>query len=106
MITFDFLLGYLKQLLPRRPDLKIIITSATLDADRFSRHFGVGGTPAPVIEVSGRMYPVDMRYRPLKTSAEEADDEEELEDAIVDVAEDLWRQGPGDILVFLPGERE
>ena len=105
-LNIDFLLGYLKQLLPRRPDLKVIITSATLDADRFSRHFGTSGTPAPVIEVSGRMYPVDMRYRPLKTSAEEADDEEELEDAIVDVAEDLWRKGPGDILVFLPGERE
>ena len=105
-LNIDFLLGYIKQLLPRRPDLKVIITSATLDADRFARHFGVGETPAPVIEVSGRMFPVEMRYRPLKTSAEEADDEEEMEDAIVEVAEELWRKGPGDILVFLPGERE
>jgi len=105
-LNIDFLLGYVKQLLPKRPDLKVIVTSATLDADRFARHFGVDGKPAPVIEVSGRMYPVDIRYRPLKTAGEEADDEEELEDAIVDAAEDLWRTGPGDILVFLPGERE
>jgi len=105
-LNIDFLLGYVKQLLPKRPDLKVIVTSATLDADRFSRHFGVDGKPAPVIEVSGRVYPVDIRYRPLKTAGEEADDEEELEDAIVDAAEDLWRTGPGDILVFLPGERE
>ncbi|MDH5245954.1 MAG: ATP-dependent RNA helicase HrpA, partial [Betaproteobacteria bacterium] len=105
-LNIDFLLGYVKQLLPRRPDLKVIVTSATLDADRFSRHFGSEGRPAPVIEVSGRMYPVAMRYRPLKTAGEEADDEEELEDAIVAAAEDLWRTGPGDILVFLPGERE
>ena len=105
-LNIDFLLGYLKQLLARRPDLKVIITSATLDADRFARHFGAGGTPAPVIEVSGRMYPVEVRYRPLAAGDAEADDEEELEDAIVDAVEDLWRQGPGDILVFLPGERE
>jgi ATP-dependent helicase HrpA len=109
-LNIDFLLGYLKQLLPKRPDLKVIVTSATLDADRFARHFGtvVGGElrPAPVIEVSGRTYPVDVRYRPLKTGDGEADDEEELEDAIVAAAEDLWREAPGDILVFLPGERE
>ena len=105
-LNIDFLLGYLKQLLPKRPDLKLIVTSATLDADRFARHFGTGGHPAPVIEVSGRMYPVDVRYRPLKGGDGEADDEEELEDAIVETAEDLWREGPGDILVFLPGERE
>ena len=109
-LNIDFLLGYLKQLLPRRPDLKVIVTSATLDADRFARHFGsvVDGVPrpAPVIEVSGRAYPVEIRYRPLKTAGMEADDEEELEDAIVGAAEDLWREGPGDILVFLPGERE
>jgi ATP-dependent helicase HrpA len=105
-LNIDFLLGYVKQLLPQRPDLKVIVTSATLDADRFARHFGSEGGPAPVIEVSGRMFPVDVRYRPLKTAGEEADDEEELEDAIVDAAEDLWRAGPGDILVFLPGERE
>ncbi|MET0683145.1 MAG: ATP-dependent RNA helicase HrpA, partial [Casimicrobiaceae bacterium] len=105
-LNIDFLLGSLKGLLARRTDLKVIITSATLDADRFARHFGTGGTPAPVIEVSGRMYPVELRYRPLAAGDAEADDEEELEDAIVDAVEDLWRKGPGDILVFLPGERE
>src|SRR5512135_516845 len=105
-LNIDFLLGYLKQLLPQRPDLKVIITSATLDAERFARHFGAENTPAPVIEVSGRVYPVEIRYRPLRSDDAEADDEEELEDAIVAAAEDLWREGPGDILVFLPGERE
>jgi len=105
-LNIDFLLGYLKELLARRPELKLIITSATLDAERFARHFGTGDAPAPVIEVSGRMYPVDVRYRPLGTGDEEADDEEALEEAIVSAAEDLWREGPGDILVFLPGERE
>jgi ATP-dependent helicase HrpA len=105
-LNIDFLLGYLKDLLPRRPDLRVIITSATLDADRFAQHFAHNGRRAPVIEVSGRLYPVDVRYRPLKSGGEEADDEEELEEAIVAAAEDLWREGPGDILVFLPGERE
>ena len=105
-LNIDFLLGYLKQLLPTRPDLKVLVTSATLDADRFARHFGTTAAPVPVIEVSGRVYPVEIRYRPLGTGDEEADDEEELEDAIVAAAEDLWREGPGDILVFLPGERE
>jgi len=92
--------------LPQRPDLKLIVTSATLDAERFARHFGSHGEPAPVLEVSGRSYPVEVRYRPLGGAADEADDEEELEEAIVAAAEDLWREGPGDILVFLPGERE
>jgi ATP-dependent helicase HrpA len=105
-LNIDFLLGYLRQLLPKRPDLKVIITSATLDADRFARHFATSGKPAPVIEVSGRAFPVEVRYRPLATGDAEADDEEELEDAIVAAVEDLWRQGPGDVLVFLPGERE
>ncbi len=106
-LNIDFLLGYLKQLLLQRPDLKLIVTSATLDAERFARHFGAGGQPAPVLEVSGRNYPVEVRYRPLGGgAADEADDEEELEEAIVAAAEDLWREGPGDILVFLPGERE
>ena len=105
-LNIDFLLGYLKELLPRRPDLKVIITSATLDADRFARHFGATDAPAPVIEVSGRVFPVEVRYRPLDSGDGEADDEEELEDAVVAAAEDLWREGPGDILVFLPGERE
>ncbi|MDF0377125.1 ATP-dependent RNA helicase HrpA [Methylophilus sp. YYY-1] len=139
-LNIDFLLGYLKQLLPKRPDLKIIVTSATIDADRFSNHFD----GAPVIEVSGRTYPVEIRYRPLgnKTTMvavevpiddglddidrfaqdlmgikrkpprtetrwlEEDDEEEVMEDAILDTAEDLLRLGDGDILVFLPGERE
>lgn len=136
-LNIDFLLGYLKQLLPKRPDLKVIVTSATIDADRFSTHFN----GAPVIEVSGRTFPVEVRYRPLgaagfrskevaeaenaqfdlddetifgiarkaKTEArwlEEDDEEEAIEEAILDAADDLLRQGDGDILVFLPGERE
>ncbi len=147
-LNIDFLLGYLKQLLPKRPDLKVIVTSATIDADRFSKHFN----GAPVIEVSGRTYPVEVRYRPLgaagfrakesaeaenaqydledetelvfenisnrnilgiarkaKTEArwlEEDDEEEAIEEAILDAADDLLRQADGDILVFLPGERE
>ena len=139
-LNIDFLLGYLRQLLPKRPDLKVIVTSATIDADRFSRHF----EGAPVIEVSGRTYPVEIRYRPLgnKTTMvavevpiddglddidrfaqdlmgikrkpprtetrwlEEDDEEEVMEDAILDTADDLLRLGDGDILVFLPGERE
>jgi len=99
-LNIDFLLGYLKEVLPRRPDLKLIITSATLDAERFSRHFD----GAPVIEVSGRLYPVEQRYRPVQTEAD--DDERDLFDAIVDACDELARSGPGDILVFLPGERE
>ncbi|HKW81395.1 MAG TPA: ATP-dependent RNA helicase HrpA, partial [Casimicrobiaceae bacterium] len=105
-LNIDFLLGYLKQLLPQRPDLKVIVTSATLDADRFARHFGAPGQPAPVVEVSGRSYPVEVRYRPLGSGADESDDEEELEEAIVAAVDDLWRVKAGDILVFLPGERE
>ena len=101
-LNIDFLLGYLKQLLPKRPDLKVIITSATIDADRFSQHFN----RAPVIEVSGRMFPVDVRYRPVQAEEAEDDDERDLYDAIVDACDELNRIGPGDILVFLPGERE
>ena len=100
-LNIDFLLGYLKQLLPRRPDLKVIITSATIDAERFSQHFN----GAPVLEVSGRTYPVEILYRPL-TSKDEDDADVELTDAIVDAADELARYGEGDILVFLPGERE
>ena len=100
-LNIDFLLGYLKQLLPRRPDLKVIITSATIDADRFARHFG----NAPVIEVSGRTYPVEVRYRPLK-QRDEDEREMEMEDAIVEAVDEISRHGAGDILVFLPGERE
>ena len=100
-LNIDFLLGYLKQLLPRRPDLKLIITSATIDAERFSKHFN----GAPVIEVSGRLYPVEVRYRPV-ADIDKKDDERDLYDAIVDAADELSRLGSGDILVFLPGERE
>ncbi|QLQ26862.1 MAG: ATP-dependent RNA helicase HrpA [Dechloromonas sp.] len=100
-LNIDFLLGYLKQLLPKRPDLKLVITSATIDAERFSQHFD----GAPVIEVSGRLYPVEVRYRPV-ADLEKQDDERDLYDAIVDAADEVSRLGAGDILVFLPGERE
>ncbi|MDQ6621371.1 MAG: ATP-dependent RNA helicase HrpA, partial [Pseudomonadota bacterium] len=107
-LNIDFLLGYLHRLLPRRPDLKVVITSATIDAERFAAHFAREANgqcvSVPIIEVSGRLYPVEVRYRPLR--AEEEDDEEEMEDAIVAAAEELWRERAGDILVFLPGERE
>ncbi len=109
-LNIDFLLGYLRQLMQRRPELRVVITSATLDADRFAQHFGTFERRAPVIEVSGRTYPVEIRYAPLgradDVGAGEADDEEAMEDAIVTAAENLWREGPGDILVFVPGERE
>ncbi len=104
-LNIDFLLGYLKQLLAKRPDLKVIITSATIDADRFSTHFTVNGKKAPIIEVSGRLYPVEVRYRPVE-DLEKKDDERDLYDAIVDAADEVARLGSGDILVFLPGERE
>ncbi|HPE58923.1 MAG TPA: ATP-dependent RNA helicase HrpA [Thiolinea sp.] len=99
-LNIDFLLGYLKWLLPRRPDLKLIITSATIDPQRFSDHF----SSAPVIEVSGRTYPVELRYRPLVDI--EGEDERDLTDAILDAVDELCREGSGDVLVFLPGERE
>ncbi len=104
-LNIDFLLGYLKQLLPKRPDLKLIITSATIDAERFAQHFSRHGKPAPVIEVSGRLYPVELRHRPVE-DIDQKDDERDLYDAIVDAADELARLGSGDILVFLPGERE
>jgi len=102
-LNIDFLLGYLKQILPRRPDLKVIVTSATIDADRFARHFASRKGPAPVIMVSGRTYPVEQRYRPFEESRDH-----DLNDAIADGVDELWRGGAhaGDILVFLPGERE
>ncbi|WP_261529373.1 ATP-dependent RNA helicase HrpA [Burkholderia multivorans] len=121
-LNIDFLLGYLKEILPKRPDLKLIVTSATIDADRFARHFGSDAHPAPVIEVSGRLYPVEVRYRPVAEdrpavkhaegtasrdrvkTAREA--ERDLMDAIVDAVDELCREGSGDVLVFLPGERE
>ncbi|HEY3460531.1 MAG TPA: ATP-dependent RNA helicase HrpA, partial [Casimicrobiaceae bacterium] len=105
-LNIDFLLGYLARLLERRDDLKVIVTSATIDAERFARHFAHDGQPAPVITVSGRTYPVEIRYRPCGADADEADDEAELEAAIAQSVEDLCHEGPGDVLVFLPGERE
>jgi len=130
-LNIDFLLGYLKEILPRRPDLKLIITSATIDADRFARHFGSAERPAPVIEVSGRMFPVEVRYRPVNDPVVKAadgnkpkpdgsrlsresdsggrsqrDSERDLINAITDAVDELSREGSGDILVFLPGERE
>jgi ATP-dependent helicase HrpA len=104
-LNIDFLLGYLKTLLPRRPDLKVIVTSATIDAERFAKHFDLGRGPAPVIEVSGRLYPVEVRYRPV-TPIEQDEEERDLYDAIVAGVDEVWRHGPGDVLVFLPGERE
>ena len=103
-LNIDFLLGYLRQLLPRRPDLKLIITSATIDAERFARHFGSAQDPAPVIEVSGRLYPVEVRYRPV-ADADDADDRTLME-ALVDAVDECAGAGRGDVLVFLPGERE
>jgi ATP-dependent helicase HrpA len=96
------LLGYLRQILPRRPDLKIIVTSATIDADRFAQHFASAKGPAPVLMVSGRTFPVEMRYRPWEESREH-----DLGNAIADAVDEFWTGSPrGDILVFLPGERE
>ncbi|MDO5056386.1 MAG: ATP-dependent RNA helicase HrpA [Lautropia sp.] len=108
-LNIDFLLGYLKQLIdgPRRHDLKLIITSATIDAARFAVHFGDPGRPAPVIEVSGRLYPVEVRYRPPEAlKADDEDDETDLPGAVEAAIEELWNEKAGDVLVFLPGERE
>ena len=100
-LNIDFLLGYLHRLLPRRPDLKLIITSATIDPERFSRHFG----GAPIINVSGRSYPVELCYRPL-VGRDEDERDRSRDEGIVEAVAELADQGPGDILVFLPGERE
>ena len=100
-VNIDFLLGYLRNLLARRSELKVVIASATLDAERFARHFG----GAPVIEVSGRLYPVEVRYRPVAGDEEDTTREEE-EQALADAVEEACREGGGDVLVFLPGERE
>ena len=119
-LNIDFLLGYLRELLPRRPDLKVIVTSATIEPERFAEHFGTVGAPAPVVEVSGRTYPVEIRYRPLEVrviddESEDPDDPDhevvrtELRDptdAIVDAVRELEAEPPGDVLVFLSGERE
>ena len=102
-LNVDFILGYLAQLLPRRPDLKVVITSATIDPERFAKHFG----GAPIVEVSGRSYPVEIRYRPIVDPEDpDADPDRDQLDAIADAVTELRRAGPGDILVFLPGERE
>ena len=101
-LNIDFLLGYLRQILPRRPDLKIIVTSATIDADRFAQHFASGKGPAPILYVSGRMFPVEQRWRPFEETRDY-----DLNSAIADAVDELWQgNAPGDILVFLPGERE
>lgn len=101
-LNIDFLLGYLKQILPRRPDLKIVVTSATIDAERFAKHFESAKGPAPVIQVSGRLFPVEQRWRPFEEKRDYGTAE-----AVRDAVDELWRTaGPGDCLVFLPGERE
>jgi ATP-dependent helicase HrpA len=106
-LNIDFILGYLKQLLPKRPELKVIITSATIDPQRFAAHFGQSGVDAPIVEVSGRTYPVEVRYRPLVESADEEEDvvRDQIQ-AICDAVGELSGEAPGDILVFLSGERE
>ena len=113
-LNIDFILGYLKRILPQRPDLKVIITSATIDPQRFAKHFGTEEDPAPIIEVSGRTYPVEIRYRPLSQPAGEDEDisDDELEedrdplDAVCDAVDELAKEAPGDILIFFSGERE
>ena len=105
-LNIDFILGYLKQLLPQRPDLKVIVTCATIDTDRFARHFTHDETVPPVIEVTGRTFPVEIRYRPLTPETDEPGEARDQVQAIVDAVEELSREGPGDVLVFLSGERE
>jgi ATP-dependent helicase HrpA len=122
-LNIDFLLGYLRQLLPRRPDLKLIVTSATIEPERFAAHFGGPAGSAPIIEVSGRTYPVEIRYRPLELPApgnenDDSDDEDDPDhevvrieprdqtEAIIDALQELSSEPPGDVLVFLSGERE
>ncbi|MFC9621697.1 ATP-dependent RNA helicase HrpA [Streptomyces sp. NPDC056930] len=100
-LNIDFLLGYLARLLPKRPDLKVVITSATIDPERFARHFG----EAPIVEVSGRTYPVEVRYRPLLEEEGDDSDRDQIT-AICDAVDELQSEGPGDVLVFLSGERE
>ena len=113
-LNIDFLLGYLRRLLPKRPDLKLIITSATIDAQRFAEHFAINGRIAPVIEVSGRLFPVEQRYVPLESDAKpdgkkESKEAQDISDAVAEAITNVWREGAsgsGDVLVFLPGERE
>ncbi|MET3368811.1 UNVERIFIED_CONTAM: ATP-dependent helicase HrpA [Jeotgalibacillus campisalis] len=113
-LNIDFILGYLKRILPQRPDLKVIITSATIDPQRFAKHFGSEEDPAPIIEVSGRTYPVEIRYRPLSqpaggdedTSDDELEEDRDPLDAVCDAVDELAKEAPGDILIFFSGERE
>ncbi|MEJ1113794.1 ATP-dependent RNA helicase HrpA [Paenarthrobacter sp. CCNWLY172] len=113
-LNIDFILGYIKRILPQRPDLKIIITSATIDPQRFAKHFGSEEAPAPIIEVSGRTYPVEIRYRPLSqpaggdedTSDDELEEDRDPLDAVCDAVDELAKEAPGDILIFFSGERE
>ena len=119
-LNIDFILGYLKRILPQRPDLKVIITSATIDPERFAKHFGTDEDPSPIIEVSGRTFPVEIRYRPLSQPAggasagddEDISSDDELEedrdplDAVCDAVDELALEAPGDILIFFSGERE
>ena len=106
-LNIDFILGYLRQLLPKRPDLKVIVTSATIDTDRFADHFATDGVPAPVFVVEGRTYPVEVRYRPYGADNEEdPGDRRDQVRAVIDAVGELERAGPGDVLVFLSGERE
>jgi len=120
-LNIDFLLGRLKQILSRRPDLKVIITSATIDAERFADHFGKGENSAPVIEVSGRTYPVEIRYRPpFDPDAKDAEQtpksgssannrrrsEADMQAAVLNAVDELMLDGPGDILIFMPTERD
>ncbi len=104
-LNIDFILGYLAQLLPQRPDLKVIVTSATIDTARFAEHFAQAGVPVPVIEVTGRTFPVEMRYRPLVDDDPDVADRDQVQ-GIIDAVEELRQEGPGDVLVFLSGERE
>ncbi len=106
-LNIDFLLGYLKQLTGKRPDLKLIITSATIDPERFANHFADEQGPAPIIEVSGRTYPVELRYRPLVADGVDEEPDEQLQlSAIANACDELLNEGPGDVLVFLPTERD
>ena len=106
-LNIDFLLGYLKRLLPKRPDLKVIITSATIDPESFAAHFAdADGNPAPIIEVSGRTYPVEIRYRPLEFEAGGKVVDQDPLDGLIEAIEELMREGDGDILCFFPGERD
>jgi ATP-dependent helicase HrpA len=106
-LNIDFILGYLKQLLPQRPDLHVIVTSATIDTERFAEHFAdADGAPAPVFVVEGRTYPVEVRYRPYGADSDDPSDRRDQVRAVIDAVDELATEGNGDVLVFLSGERE